>query len=1547
MLRKILKRLLVGLSWLLVAAVVLPLVAGLLLQIGAVQTFVVQRLARQLSERIGTELTLNRVDIAFFNRLEVSGLCVKDPFRPADTLLYVQRVEAGIDGLDLFGGRVALGVVSLDDGVLHIARDTAGQETNLGYVIRRLRPDPPRPVRLRLTARELNLLGLRFTLRGAPDGGPGDGRSNQVNFSDLDIQGLYFQAREIALRDDSVALRLEHLNFDEKSGFRLRHLSAQQIAAGPGGIRVDRLRAETPLSVLHLRRADLGFDGGWAALNDFPHAVRIDLEASPSSVSYQTIARFLRRPAEIGAALSFDSLAVSGTVDDLAGRLRGARNGATRLDATFALRGLPDVARTRLRIGIDRLETDGDEIGRIYGEAAAGRPLKPGLVALLQRAGTIGFTGSFDGLVRDFTATGELTTAQGLVGGTLRFMPGEREGQTHFTGHLATEAFGLGTLLGQPRLGAVSLSAGVDVVTDGGELALATDATIDRLDFRDYAYHGIRMNGRWAGRIFRGRIESSDPNLDFTTEGRLDLRDPVPAYDFELALRRADLVALGFNRRDTLSRLAMRCRAHAAGTNLDDLNGHAEIDSLAYVNPLDTVHAGAIRFEARSSARSRRLSMRSDFADADLRGAAQYERFFRFFRHSLRRYLPSLSAPDTVARAASPAVAGPTAAADSAAAGTEGYYLLKIDVKQANNVAAIFVPGLEVAEGTSVGFLFDPARDEFNLSVRSDYILRRNLYVGDLTVECRNRGDSVSVYAFAEQFGIGPLDLPQMSVVGGVGHNRIALATRFENPENGNRALISTSTTIGRSAAGLPQLDVRFYPTSFRVEGREWFVQPGHLLVDSTGIGFRRFGVRSGDQRLSIEGRASAVESDTLRVRFDRLDLSPLTRLVQRQGYRIGGRMDGLAELVAPFGALQFGADLRIDSFAMNQHQLGTADFRSRWDGERRWVRFAADTPDGATPIAGYYDSRERRYRVDFDIPRFDMALLEPLLQGVLVDTRGRARTKLALTGGPEGGPLLNGTIGVDEYAATVAYTRARYTLSGPVTVTNNRFELPPSPLSDGDGGTGSISAWFDSRYFRQLRFGVKVDFRDLLCLNTALADNPDFYGRIYGTGAFSVTGDDYRTEIDVRAETARSSTFVLPLSEVSTIAEADFISFVEPPARTPVDRVEQFRRQLRRPRRRRTKSELSVDLNLTALPNTEAQIVLDPRLGDVIRGRGNGRFRMRIVPARDIFTMDGQYDITEGTYLFTLYGVLANKYFVIQPGGSIQWTGDPADPLVNIDAAYRVRTSLKPLLGANAQGSGTGSGNVNVSCGIHLTDRLFDPTIRLSVTAPGADPETKNLLRNLLNTEEATTMQFAYLMLSNSFMPDDQTNAIGTMSGSLAGIAGMEFLSNQISNLISGSNYNIRFGYRPSSELTSEEVTFDVGADLIANKLSLEVGGNYDVGQRGAYQVTNNPLSVDGYLTWVLNKSGSLKVKGFTRTIDRFDESQGLQDNGVGVYYRQEFQSWKDLQERYRRWRAAARERRAARQERRRQRRSASGTSESSAAPSVAPVAADSTTRR
>ena len=396
--------------------------------------------------------------------------------------------------------------------------------------------------------------------------------------------------------------------------------------------------------------------------------------------------------------------------------------------------------------------------------------------------------------------------------------------------------------------------------------------------------YGIRMDGRFAGRTFEGRISSSDPNLDFVTSGRFSLAEDVPAYDFEMDLNNADLVALKLNRRDSVSRLAMRFRAHATGTTLDNINGTAAIDSLSYVNHIDTVHTGVIHFEAQNTPKSKRLIMRSDFADSELRGSNSYNHIFRFFGQTLKQYLPSMPA------GTAPPTAGEGTAAenqteegsqpspverDPAGEGAEaenGYYLVKLNVKQANNVAAIFVPGLEIAEGSSLAFLFNPYLNDFSLSVKSDYILQRQFYVGNLVVECRNQADSVSIYASADQFGVGNLDLPNLSVVGGIRDNRIALATRFRNPDNGANALISTSTTFGRSVDGLPQMDVALNPTTFFVGGQLWYITPSHVVLDSTGIDFHRFRLWGGGQELSINGRASASEEDTLQIRMQNFE---------------------------------------------------------------------------------------------------------------------------------------------------------------------------------------------------------------------------------------------------------------------------------------------------------------------------------------------------------------------------------------------------------------------------------------------------------------------------------------------------------------------------------------------------------------------------------------------------------------------------------------------------------------------------------------------------
>lgn len=131
------------LSTAVIAAVALPILAGLLLQVGVIQNYAVGQLTKWLSEKGGTAISIDRVDIGFFNRAVLEGIYVQDPSVPQDTLLYARRLSVGIDGINFFNGNIALGAVSLSDGVLHIAKDSTGV-TNLRRVTERFRAKKPR-----------------------------------------------------------------------------------------------------------------------------------------------------------------------------------------------------------------------------------------------------------------------------------------------------------------------------------------------------------------------------------------------------------------------------------------------------------------------------------------------------------------------------------------------------------------------------------------------------------------------------------------------------------------------------------------------------------------------------------------------------------------------------------------------------------------------------------------------------------------------------------------------------------------------------------------------------------------------------------------------------------------------------------------------------------------------------------------------------------------------------------------------------------------------------------------------------------------------------------------------------------------------------------------------------------------------------------------------------------------------------------------------------------------------------------------------------------
>ncbi len=183
------------------------------------------------------------------------------------------------------------------------------------------------------------------------------------------------------------------------------------------------------------------------------------------------------------------------------------------------------------------------------------------------------------------------------------------------------------------------------------------------------------------------------------------------------------------------------------------------------------------------------------------------------------------------------------------------------------------------------------------------------------------------------------------------------------------------------------------------------------------------------------------------------------------------------------------------------------------------------------------------------------------------------------------------------------------------------------------------------------------------------------------------------------------------------------------------------------------------------------------------------------------------------------------------------------------------------------------------------------------------------------------------YLLVTNSFHSD--TSGGGNNLGAAASAAtGFELLSNQLSNWLSTDDYNIVFRYRPKSELSGDEVDFGFSKSLINNRLFVEVEGNYMLDNSQAVNKQMSNFMGEAYVTWLIDRNGNLKLKGFTQTIDRFDENQGLQETGVGIYYKEDFENWKPQAPRSRPFHEQAPPSTAEAEERRRRAASARGRS-------------------
>jgi hypothetical protein len=318
------------------------------------------------------------------------------------------------------------------------------------------------------------------------------------------------------------------------------------------------------------------------------------------------------------------------------------------------------------------------------------------------------------------------------------------------------------------------------------------------------------------------------------------------------------------------------------------------------------------------------------------------------------------------------------------------------------------------------------------------------------------------------------------------------------------------------------------------------------------------------------------------------------------------------------------------------------------------------------------------------------------------------------------------------------------------------------------------------------------------------------------------------------------------------------------------------------------------MDIELTQ--DASIQIDFDPKIGDVIRAHAKGHLRMEY---EEDFYMYGETEIVDGNYLFTLENVI-NKKFILKPGGTITWTGDPMKAALDLNAIYQTRAPLKELFSELSESEEMHK-STNVDCKMNLTGILTKPDIAFSIEIPSGNDKVKSRIASMAQDE--INKQFVFLLIMSRFYAQTLTPSeemaskndnIGATAGSALSSTSFEMLSNQVSNWLSqiSKDFDIGFKYQPGTEVSGQEIELAMSTQILNDRVL--INGNVVYGDN---KTTNTGSMVgDLEIQYKVTPSGNFRVKGFSRKNNEIETEYGPYTAGVGVFYTQEFNTFREM---------------------------------------------------
>lgn len=1466
-----------------------------LVRLPEVQTYIAKEAADYLSVELEAKIEIDKVDIAFFDRVYLHELYVEDQYK--DTLVFIDELLVDVSLIGLRNKAFVLDYVRLNNPTFSLSKKATDSSTNMQFIVDYFKKESKKePVDFTLKVHDFEINEGVFKW----DDFHKESKPYGVDFAHLSTKNINLDAHSITITKDQYDAYFNSFSLNEKSGFSLTNFTS--IASfSKQGLDLKGLSILTPHSTIIADYYCMETTD-YSSYNDFVDEVKLSAKLTDSDVSLKDISMFAHALEGMDADVKL-SADVENTIANLAISNTTIETGSsTKISGDFKLPDFRDSLMVFEDQELKKLSVNVADVSSMRLPVSA----SSSYLTLPDQLMEIGFiegesmtlSGNTERMVLSLntleTALGELSFKTPIeLSNKENFQQITLKPVAKTNRWIELSNFHLGKLIANDQFGKLNGSVGFEMeyVKEKHLKLNKMRGYLKGLNVLDYTYRhillekialNVDLTKKSPKTTIDGVFYVRDPNLDLSYSGKTSFGEKIDlAVDIHLEC--AELARLHHAFEDR-GRIAANFKMNGSGRAIKDFSGTASIDTLFYQEGED--YFSVDHLEARLSREEKRdhLIILSDLVDLELDGHANIGMVMNNIVYQASAVFPAFfTEMDPVFD-------------------PNSIFEYTVNIKNLNPVLAIFAPDFEIANNTMIDGMYNGDRNLFGLNVETSFLSYKDITYSQIYIRQEmSEGQLLALYKVGDIYYKDSIVIKDVHFTNLASNNNMDSHLLYHT-NTGARSSIEWLTHIKDTS----NFDLQILPSYFTVNDNNWRIEKEATLKyeeDKFKLDYVR--IEREEQYIVLDGIISTDPDDELNIDINNLDLNDVAIFfIPERDVRGVANVNGSINDI--FNHLRFEGSTELKDLYFDENQIGDVFFDAAYDPIIKSLKIQGDVnyremETFAFDGAYWLEREDDKLDLKMIFNHTDISLVNAFLgDQVVTDIGGNIVGELDVKG-TFNSPELNGVVDLKKGKAHLSLLGADFNYEGQLVSNADGIFINTMPVTDNEGNTGFIVGHVFHDNFSNFMYELSFNFEDhpykrnpndrskpkkidrFKVMKTRYTEESLYYGDAYLTGTANVSGMGANIDISVNAKTEKGTWVNFPMYGGGKIEEDGFIKFKSVEDELDSALVEKgidF-------------TGVNLALNFEVTPEAKVKLIFDDNVEDQITASGEGDLRIGLDTYGDV-TLKGTYKVMDGVYNFAM-GPYKQNFFIV-PGGTVQWTGSPYSAILDIETYYKTNANLSVVM--TDLMDNRISDNEEIYSYLKLRGDMRKPEISFDLAAPNANDAGKSVINRIRGDQEELNRQFFSLLIWRRFQP--LAGQEGNVARGGSGGAALDLVSTQINSMLS----KVSDDYKMNVALESDDVTGESSVEFGVTKGFMDdrliVSGSFGVGSHASQETANqNNLIGDLRLEYLLNEKGTFRINAFNESNANTviqNTNQGQFTQGFGINYREDFYNLRDF---------------------------------------------------